>query len=206
MSKDKSFLPIVLFYGGLWGLAEATLGTVLHLLPIGVAGMIMFPIAFYFLFNVFKSTESQACVLMSGCVAAGIKLTGLAIPFQSPMSVINPAVSILLESVVVFAFVKSLAKKDKRYLKAFTLSLVAMTFFVASQALIFRPAEGLYLLPALPLVGYLFLNGLVGALIIGTWLNHPIGDLSYYTQRLSAIQPTVVILAAILLETGTRFF
>ncbi len=204
MSENKKFLNLVLFYGGLWGLAEATLGYLLHFLPTGVAGMIMFPVAFYFMSNLYKTTGMQSAVLMAGCVAAGIKLTGLAIPLQPPMSVINPAVSILLESLVIFAFVKSTANREKAYVKTFVMTVSLMVLFIMVQTLFTRPAEGLYLLPLLPMSGYILLNGIAGSLIMGTWLRHPVGSLSFYSQRLSYLQPGLLILAAILLETGTR--
>lgn len=204
MSENKKFLNLVLFYGGLWGLAEATLGYLLHFLPTGVAGMIMFPVAFYFMSNLYKTTGMQSAVLMAGCVAAGIKLTGLAIPYPSLMSVINPAVSILLESLVIFAFVKSTANREKAYVKTFVMTVSLMVLFIMVQTLFTRPAEGLYLLPLLPMSGYILLNGIAGSLIMGTWLRHPVGSLSFYSQRLSYLQPGLLILAAILLETGTR--
>lgn len=204
MSENKKLFPQVLFYGGLWGLAEATLGYLLHFLPTGVAGMIMFPVAFYFMFNLYKSSGSQSAVLMAGCIAAGIKLTGLAIPLQSPMSVINPAVSILLESLVIFAFVKSAANIERAYVKTFFMTTSLMVLFILVQTLFIRPAEGLYLLSLLPMTGYILLNGIVGSLILGTWLRHPVGSLSFYSQRLSYLQPGLLILVAIMLEAGTR--
>lgn len=204
MSENKKFLNLVLFYGGLWGLAEATLGYLLHFLPTGIAGMIMFPVAFYFMFNLYKTTGIQSAVLMAGCVAAGIKLTGLAIPLPSLMSVINPAISILLESLVIFAFVKSTTNREKAYVKTFVMTVSLMVFFIMVQTLFTRPAEGLYLLPLLPMTGYVLLNGIAGSLIMGTWLRHPAGNLSYYSQRLSFLQPGLLILVAIILEAGTR--
>lgn len=204
MSEHKKFLNLAFFYGGLWGLAEATLGYLLHFLPTGVAGMIMFPVAFYLMFNLYKTSGVQSAVLMAGCIAAGIKLTGLAIPLQTPMSVINPAVSILLESLVIFAFVKSTATQEKVYIKTFAMATIHMGLFVLVQTLIFRPAEGLYLFSALPLVGYIILSGIVGSVILGSWLRNPLGNLFSYTQRLSVLHSGLVIVTAILLETGTR--
>ncbi|MCD6233960.1 MAG: hypothetical protein J7K63_02825 [Candidatus Marinimicrobia bacterium] len=204
MSENKKYLKPVLFYGGLWGLAEATLGYLLHLFPTGVAGIIMFPVAFYLMFNLYKSSGMQSGVLMAGCIAAGIKLTGLAIPLQSPISVINPAVSILLESLVIFAFVTSTANRERVYVKTFAMTIIHIGLLVLVQTLIFRPAEGLYLLPVLPLGGYILLSGIVGSLMMGTWLRHPVGVLSLDSLRLSYLQPGLLILVAILLEAGTR--
>ena len=41
---------VSLFWGALWGIAEATLGYLAHLISLipGIAGFIMFPIGFYF--------------------------------------------------------------------------------------------------------------------------------------------------------------
>jgi hypothetical protein len=54
------------------------------------------------------------------------------------------------------------------------------------------------------LVGYIILSGIVGSVILGSWLRNPLGNLFSYTQRLSVLHSGLVIVTAILLETGTR--
>ena len=45
---------LILFWGSMWGLTEATAGFFLHLWAVvlpGLPGFLMFPIAFYFMFK-----------------------------------------------------------------------------------------------------------------------------------------------------------
>ncbi|KUG02463.1 hypothetical protein ASZ90_020095 [hydrocarbon metagenome] len=101
MKKD---LFIILFWGSLWGLAEATLGFVLHLVAIalpGVPGFFMFPIAFYFMKKVYDSTGKAASVFYIAIVAASIKMVDFLLPLADPIRIVNPALSIILEGLVV---------------------------------------------------------------------------------------------------------
>jgi len=104
----KKAMPI-LAIGGLWGLLEATLGTLLHLSFFEPAGLwmgssvIMIPIAYFLLGMLWKATSDAKSILFAGFIAAGIKLTLLAfvfIPGSGIMlrAVINPALSIVLEA------------------------------------------------------------------------------------------------------------
>ncbi len=108
--NNKRTIFTILFFGGLWGIIEATLGYLVHFLPTGFPGMIMFPIAFYFMYSSYKNTNKQSAVFFTALVAGIIKLSDLFIPLKSTMSAINPAVSIVLESLIVFAFIKSIQK------------------------------------------------------------------------------------------------
>ena len=80
-NKKLKMLFTVLFFGGMWGLVEATLGTVLHL-PffdnIGVYGSstaIMLPIAFYLMGLCYKKTNTLRTVAYIGLIAGIIKLS-----------------------------------------------------------------------------------------------------------------------------------
>lgn len=96
---------VVIFWGSLWGLAEATLGTLLHSVP-WVAGFFMFPIGFYFMRRAYRGTGRLSSIFLSASIAATIKLTGLILPLQAPVRVINPAISILIEGLAVLLFFK----------------------------------------------------------------------------------------------------
>ncbi|MFO7612572.1 MAG: hypothetical protein R6W99_08860 [Clostridia bacterium] len=94
---------MIVFYGSLWGAAEATLGYLLHFLPPTIAGMTMFPIAVFILIKAGKATGSRASLILVGLVAAGIKAVDLLIPGLMVFKTINPMISIVLESLVVVA-------------------------------------------------------------------------------------------------------
>ena len=95
----------VVFFGALWGILEATLGTVLHLPALDKAGMyaasttIMLPIAYYLMAICYKKTGSRWAVFVMGGIAALIKLS-VAIVIGFRPSVYNPAIYIVAESLM----------------------------------------------------------------------------------------------------------
>ena len=100
--KQNNHLKIlfsVLLFGGLWGILEATLGTLLHM-PFVPGTMflasttIMVPIAYFLMGACYKRTETFRSVLYMGFLAAGIKLISCLIFHMS----FNPVYHILLES------------------------------------------------------------------------------------------------------------
>jgi hypothetical protein len=95
----KNFKDIV-FFGALWGLAEATLGFLLHLVVVPITGLFMFPIGFFLMRQVRLKTGSRTSPAQIAVIAAAIKLVNL---FFTPLwiDVVNPAVAILLEGVFV---------------------------------------------------------------------------------------------------------
>lgn len=112
MKKHCGLLPehlrifiVALTFGGIWGLLEATLGTLLHLLP-NAGGLffgsatVMLPIACFLLGAAYKETGKARTLLYVGLFAAGIKLFALFLPttWGAPLKVIRPAVSIVLEA------------------------------------------------------------------------------------------------------------
>ena len=100
--KDKRTLKIlfsVLLFGGLWGILEATLGTLLHM-PFVPGTMflasttIMVPIAYFLMGACYKRTETFRSVFYMGVLAAAIKTFACLILHMS----FNPVYHILLES------------------------------------------------------------------------------------------------------------
>ena len=106
---NKKAIQIV-YWGSLWGIAEATLGYVLHIAAIqlpGVPGFVMFPVAFYFMRKAYLSTGKPGVVFQVALVAALIKGCDFLVPGNIPIRILNPALSILLEGLavaVVFAY------------------------------------------------------------------------------------------------------
>jgi len=71
MKKQKALFTII-FYGSIWGILEATLGYVLHLVPTFISGLIMFPIATFILVRAYQVLGSKKSILYIGLIAAAI--------------------------------------------------------------------------------------------------------------------------------------
>ncbi|HRY13807.1 MAG TPA: hypothetical protein P5309_09560 [Syntrophomonadaceae bacterium] len=105
--SEKQLRTIVVF-GALWGLCEATLGYLVHMSAIslifpGLGGFIMFPIGFYFMYQAYRQTGSRgSSIMMVSFLAASIKLIDFLVPGHILATVIMPALSIVLEGLVVF--------------------------------------------------------------------------------------------------------
>jgi hypothetical protein len=88
-----------LFWGSVWGLGEATLGHLLHLVRIpGLPGLVMVPFAVLIMGRVASRSGGPASVFLAGVVAASFKLFDLAVPGTSVFALLNPAQAILLEA------------------------------------------------------------------------------------------------------------
>jgi hypothetical protein len=116
----------IIFWGAAWGLFEATLGYVLHMFSLSIGWLFWFPLAFFFMDNVYKRTRDPGSVLWISFIASSIKLIDFLLP-ASIDRIINPAVSILLEGLIVFAVIKITEfKKDFfrfKYIEAFSASI-----------------------------------------------------------------------------------
>ena len=107
MTMEKKYEPLkilfgVLLFGGLWGILEATLGTLLHLPFVKAAGMyassttIMVPIAFMLMGACYKKVGNCRSVFYMGILAASIKAIVCAIFHLS----LNPVYYILMEALI----------------------------------------------------------------------------------------------------------
>ena len=102
MKKGWKLVMSVLLWGGLWGITEATVGCVLHLLPLKAYGWLFwYPIVFFFMDRAYRSTGSSAAILAVAALSAGIKMLNLLLPIRVDM-VLNPSISILLEGLALF--------------------------------------------------------------------------------------------------------
>jgi hypothetical protein len=98
-------LLIPLFWGSLWGVAEATLGHLLHTLRIPILpGALMFPLGVYFMVRAYMSSGKISFIFLTSLVAASTKLFDFFLPAQNLASVINPALAILSESLLVMLY------------------------------------------------------------------------------------------------------
>lgn len=110
--KDFEFLSKVVFFGAIWGIGEATIGYLLHLLPGYLAGSLMFPFVVFVLYRAYKSLGSKKAIFYVAIIAMMIKSVNLLLPFMPPAKTINPMVSMFLESLLVFAIIP-LFESDK---------------------------------------------------------------------------------------------
>ncbi len=88
-----------LLWGCVWGLAEATLGHLLHLARVpGLPGLVMVPVAVAVMGRVAGRSRSAAAVFVAGAVAASFKLLDLLVPGTDLVALIHPIQAILLEA------------------------------------------------------------------------------------------------------------
>ena len=140
-TKVLQMLFAVLFFGALWGILEATLGTLLHLPVLDKAGMyaasstIMVPIAYCLMANCYKKTGSLYSVFLMGIIAALIKLTVAFVIGWRP-SVYNPAIYIVVESLCMGAALAIFRPKNVCSLKTLATVIVANTLYQFSYLMI----------------------------------------------------------------------
>lgn len=206
MNKNIKFLLIIILFGALWGIAEATLGYLLHLIPGGFTGIFMFPIGFYFMHKAYKSTGEHKAIIYTATIAATIKLVDLLLPIRSPMTVLNPATAIILESIVAYAVMRLINEKY-HYATGFTAGFAWIFLFPIMQKFIFRPNMGLYL-TELPMIALrIGLNTIVSGFLIGLYLkyqNQKILNFNFitHTEKMRYIKPTFVLALAVFFEIG----
>lgn len=113
---EKKMWFKVLHYGALWGIAEATLGYALHVLPIfdslKIAGSIMFPIGVVLMYQAFKRTNKTQAILLTAVVAAAVKSVNFLMPV--PNAVLNPMIAIIAEGLGVFLIMPAMLGKPTR--------------------------------------------------------------------------------------------
>ncbi len=113
MEKNRHSLIIqTIAYGALWGLAEATIGYLLHWLPALIAGSVMFPVGAAILMRAYSRNQSQKMLFFIGIVAAAIKAADFFLPVISPWKVVNPMICIVLEAAVVAAVALGVERKS----------------------------------------------------------------------------------------------
>lgn len=90
-----------LIWGSVWGLGEATLGHLLHLVRVpGLPGLVMASFAVWAMGRAAAGSRrsAAAAVMLAGVVAASFKLLDLLVPGTDLAAVANPVQAILLEA------------------------------------------------------------------------------------------------------------
>ncbi len=119
----KKQVSAVLFWGGLWGISEATVSYLVHLFLPGMGWFFYYPLAYGFMAGACRQTGQPLTALLCAFLSAAIKLINL------PMSprldyVINPAVSILLEGLAVWLALRFIKSREKPAVRDGLLPLV----------------------------------------------------------------------------------
>lgn len=200
--KEKAIQ--IVYWGSLWGIAEATLGYVLHMAAIqlpGVPGFVMFPVAFYFMRKAYLSTRKPGVVFQVALVAALIKCCDFLIPSNIPIRILNPALSIVLEGLavaLVFAYVER-KKIAIGFASVFSMGVLwrsVFLFYLFLISLINLPAalvtDGLQVS-----LRFLILESLVNAILMVAYLKFE------NTEHRGAVRPVIAyaILAAAIILT-----
>ncbi len=172
--KKMAVIPV--FWGALWGIAEATIGYLAHLVLIlpGIAGFFMFPIGFYFMTRAYRETGKIATLFTTAAVAASIKLVDFFLPGLSPIKTINPAVCILMESLVVILIFKvvNFEKGTLRFREAFAVSIGWRLGFVfySFLLLVFSISGEFFQMGVENILRFLLLESIINAVIITAYL------------------------------------
>lgn len=166
----KKNISVIVFWGAAWGIIEATLGTLFHTVNFNIGWLFWFPIAFYFINKVYKQTGRCESIILLSVIAAAIKLIDLALPIRVD-KVINPAVSILLEGLVVFITFKAMEKYSNLFkYKILEVAVICLSWrilytvyvlFLPSWMIVISPVRGFA-----PFFKFLLFEGTANALFI----------------------------------------
>ncbi len=129
----KKNFNIIIFWGAVWGLEEATIGHLLHITLLNIGSFIWFPLAYLFMAVVYKKTGKIAAVLMTSSVAASIKLVNLFMT-SNLVIVVCPMLSIVLEGITFYAVIRLIHYKQNTvhpFLKISAISLLWRTLYAA---------------------------------------------------------------------------
>lgn len=110
--ETKTMLSTVIFFGALWGLAEATLGYALQFLPPIVSGAVMMPIGALILIRGFTSTDSTRAVFLIALVAISVKAVNFFLPGLPPIKTYNPMIAMLLQTVFIAGVLPVLKREN----------------------------------------------------------------------------------------------
>ena len=179
-ANAKKIMVVSLFWGALWGITEATLGYLAHLVLFipAIAGFIMFPIGFYFMNRAYKEIKKNGAIFGTAAVAASIKLVDLLLPGLHPIKTINPAISILMEALVVLLVLKVMIPNADygtarfRFREAFTAAVVWRMGFILYSLLLFSLSiyREFFQMEAVHLLRFLLLESVINGVIIAVYL------------------------------------
>ncbi|OQX28508.1 MAG: hypothetical protein B0D92_08535 [Spirochaeta sp. LUC14_002_19_P3] len=193
---EKKMLYKVLHYGSLWGIAEATLGYVLHAVPflfnMKIAGAIMFPVGAYCMFMAFSKTDKTQAIFLTALVAAVIKSINF---FMPSTYVYNQIIAIIAEGLAVWLIMPVMFTKTSKIIPLCAMGLAMSA--VWRVPFIYLPYQfgwiGLWQYPAAKWVPFIttdvFFNGILIALFIFLAVHFPLKEKSRQIYEKLAFAP-----------------
>lgn len=207
-NKKRPSILIPLFWGSLWGIAEATLGHLLHISKIpGLAGSLMFPIALFFMVKAYSLTGRLSTILFASCTAASFKLIDIFISPHDLFSVLNPMIAIICESLVLFLFLKAWNKKV--FTKFIPILAMALSWkLIYSAALLtmghFFPIKSFFDLGSTRFLSFFIVESLASSLIVFLFFKvQPFSFKSsfYHPKKIHYFLTACVYILAVFIET-----
>ena len=124
----------VLLFGGLWGIVEASLGTILHMPFVKhttflASTTILVPIAFFLMGACYKRTQTFRSILYMGILAGGIKALSCLIFHMS----FNPVYYILIESLMMGVAVLVIRPKKILSYQGLATLIIASTLYLSAS-------------------------------------------------------------------------
>lgn len=178
----------------------------IHLLALpipGLPGLIMFPVAFFFMKKAYAGSEKAGAVFGAALVAAAIKLTDLLLPGLVPIFVINPAVAILLEGLAVGLIFNYYSRSGTKlsFLNVLAMPLLWRAVFLVDQCVlsVFGFPAGLVTNGPIVAMKFFFWESAVNALLIYAFLFQPM----HIRVKTMEIKPVYACLA-LLLAVGVQ--
>jgi len=168
-NKRLDVVAKIIFYGSIWGLLEATLGYVLHLIPGYFSGSIMFPIVLFILYRAYKSLGSRKAIFFVAMIAIMIKSVNLLMPFLIPARTINPMIAMFLEAGLVFAVIPMLDsdRLTHKITAVFAASILWRVAFIGYQGINYLMTDfvSYYIRSFTLAIDFILIYGLLGSLI-----------------------------------------
>lgn len=166
----KKYASTIIFWGALWGLEEATLGHLLHITALSIGWFFWFPLSYLFISMVYKQTGKLNSILFTSIIAAAIKLIDLFMT-TNLIIIVCPALSIILESISLFAVLKIVNRKKlmQKYKLAQIISVSLLWRVLFLLSLLFIPT---WIMPSYPfksissILKLLVYEGLINSLFI----------------------------------------
>jgi hypothetical protein len=199
----KTILPSIVLWSSAWALGELSLGHALHLFGFpGLAGFVMFPFGLAMMIGVYMETGRRSAVLSIAALTAGLKLLDLLLPLPSPLTVINPSLSIACEGLAagVFFFPMGLRSSGLRRLTALSLTVFAWKGIYAGGLIllgVFFTIPSWLSLSASRIIGFFVLESLTTAALL--FLGIQLFDRYKFphTARFYPVAPLILLAAAV---------
>lgn len=128
-------LKTVIFWGALWGILEATLGWLLHLVHFKGEVLVLYPFGLMCMMMAARQSGQISAAIKVAAVASLVKLINLfMLPSVPVYHVTNPAIAIFLEGLVTWGFCIYAGKKESLWKTGIPIAFV----MVFASIILFR--------------------------------------------------------------------